>query len=66
MGKVTVAGLVLKIRSLTNIKEKDTDPVKQNQLIDQRNKLMSYITGLGIGVGTNDDALLKILKSFKR
>lgn len=66
MGKVTVAGLVLKIRSLTNIIEKDTDPVKQNQLIDQRNKLMSYITGLGIGVGTNDDALLKILKSFKR
>ena len=38
MGKVTVAGLVLKIRSLTNIIEKDTDPVKQNKMIAQQNK----------------------------
>ena len=64
--RVTVAGLVLKIRSLTNRIQQEKDPVKQNQLIAQQNKLISYVSGLGIGVGTDDKALLKKLKSFKK
>ena len=64
--RVTVAGLVLKIRSLTNRIQQEKDPVKQNQLIAQQNKLISYVSGLGIGVGTDDKALLKRIKSFKK
>jgi hypothetical protein len=63
--RITVAGLVLKIRNLTNRIQKEEDPFKQNQLIAQQNKLISYVSGLGIGVGTNDTSLLKRLKSFK-
>lgn len=64
--RITVAGLVLKIRNLTNRIQQEKDPVKQNQLIAQQNKLISYVSGLGIGVGTDDKALLKKLKSFKK
>lgn len=64
--RVTVGTLVLRIRNLSIRIQRGKDPVKQNELIAQQNKLISYITGLGIGVGTNDDALLKRLKSFKR
>ena len=46
--------------------ESEKDPVIQNKLISQQNNLLSYITGLGIGVGTSDKLLLKRMKSYKR
>jgi len=63
--RLTVGTLVLKINNLTKQIEKEEDPIKQNKLISQQNKLLSYISGLGIGVGTEDKVLLQRLKSFK-
>jgi hypothetical protein len=63
--RLTVGTLVLKINNLTKKIEKEEDPIKQNKLISQQNKLLSYISGLGIGVGTEDKVLLQRLKSFK-
>ena len=40
----------------------EKDPIKQNKLISQQNSLLSYISGLGIGVGSTDNVLLKRLK----
>ena len=63
MGKVTVAGLVLKIRNLSKAIENEQDPIKQNKMIAQQNKLLSYINGLGIAIGTSDKTLLNKLKN---
>lgn len=38
MGKVTVAGLVLKTRNLSKAIENEQDPIKQNKMIAQQNK----------------------------
>lgn len=40
--RITVGALVLRIRSLSARIENETDPVKQNKLIAQQNKLLSY------------------------
>jgi hypothetical protein len=64
--RFTVASLVIRIRYLSKKIQSETDPVKQNQLIAQQNKLLSYISGLGIGVGTEDRVLLQKLRSFKK
>ena len=64
--RLTVAALVIKMRNLSSRIESEKDPVIQNKLISQQNKLLSYITGLGIGVGTSDNVLLKRMKSYKR
>ena len=63
--RVTVGSLVLSIRNLSSRIENETDPVKQNKLIAQQNKLLSYMNGLGVGVGSSDTVLLKRLKSMK-
>ena len=55
---------IIEIDNLGNRLEEE-DPIKQNKLISQQNKLLSYISGLGIGVGTEDKVLLQRLKSFK-
>ena len=47
--RITVGALVLRIRSLSARIENETDPVKQNKLIAQQNKLLSYMNGLGVG-----------------
>ena len=60
--RVTVGGLVIKIRNLSNQIQNEKDPRKQNKLISQQNNLISYISGLGIGVGSTDNVLLKRLK----
>ena len=60
--RVGVAVMVMKMRKLTSEIENETDPVKQNALIAQQNRLLSYISGLGIGVGTEDNALLQRMK----
>ena len=64
--RITVAALVIKMRNLSSRIESEKDPVIQNKLISQQNNLLSYITGLGIGVGTSDNVLLKRMKSYKR
>ena len=61
--RVTVGGLVIKIRNLSNQIQNEKDPQKQNKLISQQNNLISYISGLGIGVGSTDNVLLKRIKS---
>jgi len=62
---VTVGSLVLRIKRLSVQIQNEDDPIKQNNLIAQQNKLISYITGLGIGVSSSDAVLLKKLKSIK-
>ena len=60
--RVTVGGLVVKIRNLSIQIQNEKDPQKQNKLISQQNNLISYISGLGIGVGSTDHTLLQRLK----
>ena len=63
--RVTVGALVLRIRRLSVLIQKEDDPVKQNKLIAQQNKLLSYINGLGVGVSSSDAVPLKKFKSLK-
>jgi hypothetical protein len=63
--RVTVGALVLRIRSLSVLIQKEDDPVMQNKLIAQQNKLLSYINGLSVGVSSSDAVLLKKFKSLK-
>ena len=63
--RVTVGSLVLRIKNLSRQIENEPDPVKQNALLAQQNKLLSYINGLGVGVGSSDTVLLKRLRSIK-
>lgn len=61
--RLTVGALVLKVRNLSKQIESEEDVKKQNQLIAQQNNLLSYISGLGIGVSSTDTTLLNKLKS---
>ena len=61
--KAVTAGLVLKVRNLSNQIDRERDPAKQNQLIGQQNKLLAYLNGLGIAVGTNDQQLMTSVRS---
>jgi hypothetical protein len=61
--KAVTAGLVLKVRNLSNQIERERDPAKQNQLIGQQNKLLAYLNGLGIGVSTKDQQLMTNVRS---
>ena len=63
--RVTVGSLVLKIKRLSVQIQNETDPVIQNALLAQQNKLISYINGLGVGAGSSDTVLLKRLRSIK-
>ena len=49
--RMTVGGLVMKISNLSTQIQNEKDPQKQIKLISQQNSLISYISGLGIGVG---------------
>ena len=60
--RVSVGGLVMRIKNLSNQIQNEKDPNKQNKLISQQNTLISYISGLGIGVGSTDNVLLKKIK----
>ena len=60
--RFTVGGLVLKVRGLSQKIRTETDPKKQNELISQQNTLLSYISGLGVGVSSTDRVLLNRLK----
>jgi len=59
--KVTVGAMVLKVRNLSARIERENDPVKQNRLIAQQNKLLAYMGGLGVAVSTSDKQLMSEL-----
>lgn len=61
--RMTVFAIVVKIRSLQKRIESESDPVEQNKMISQQNSLISFINGLGIGVGTNDNQLITKMRS---
>jgi hypothetical protein len=61
--RISVGGIVLRIRNLSTQIQNETDPQKQNKLISQQNTLLSYISGLGIGVSSTDNVLLKKVRS---
>ena len=61
--KAVTAGLVLKVRNLSNQIDREVDVTKQNVLIGQQNKLLAYLNGLGIAVGTNDQQLMTSVRS---
>ena len=56
--KITVGAIVLKVRNLSTRIQGETDPVKQNRLIAQQNKLLAYVGGLGVAVSTSDKQLM--------
>ena len=56
--KVTVGAMVLKVRNLSARIERESDPVKQNKLIAQQNKLLAYVGGLGVAVSNSDKQLM--------
>ena len=60
--KGVVLGLIVKLNGLDSQIQSTDDPKQQNKLISQQNSLLSYISGLGIGVGSTDNVLLKRLK----
>jgi hypothetical protein len=62
--KGTVGLLILKIRSLTTQIEREHDIKRQNALIGQQNKLISYVNGLGIAVSSSDRQILQKLKRY--
>ena len=62
--KVTVGAMVLKVRNLSARIERENDPVKQNRLIAQQNKLLAAVGGLGLAVSTNDRRLMGRLGPF--
>ena len=61
--KAVTAGLVLKVRNLSNQIDREVDVAKQNVMIGQQNKLLGYLNGLGIAVGTNDQQLMTSVRS---
>ena len=60
--KFVVGGLVLQMKNLSNRIKTETDPKKQNDLISQQNSILSYISGLGIGVTSKDPQLVNRMK----
>ena len=61
--KAVTAGLVLKVRNLSNQIDREVDVTKQNVLIGQQNKLLAYLNGLGIAVGTKDQQLMTSVRT---
>lgn len=64
--KGVVLGIILKIRSLHSQIVNEKDPNQQNKLISQQNKLLSYISGLGIGFSSNDKVVQNRLRTLSR
>jgi len=64
--KAVTVGLVLRVRNLATAIEREQDPVKQNQLLAQQNKLLAYLDGLGIAVNSDDPRLMTSVRSKLR
>jgi len=61
--RVSVALMAMKVNKLSDQIASEPDCAKQNALIAKQNKLIASVTGLGVGIGTNDQILLKKLKA---
>lgn len=57
--------MMLKVRNLDQQIRKERSSVEQNKLIAQQNKLLGYMSGLGIAVGGTDRSLLRKLGQYK-
>ena len=64
--RTVVAGLVVKVTKLDQAIAATDDPVKQIVLMSHQNKLLSYMNGLGIGVGSTDPVLLRKMRGIGR
>ena len=62
--KVVVGGIVMKLSDLQSKIETEKDDHKRDVLLSRQNKLLGYISGLGIGVNSNDLKLLTKLRSI--
>ena len=61
--RFTVGGLVIRIRNLSS-QTRTRKILKYKTNLSHNKSLISYITGLGIGVGSTDNVLLKKLKGI--
>ena len=59
-------GLIVKLNTLHNQIQTTDDPKEQNKLISQQNKILSYISGLGISFSSNNKQLQTLLKRVNR
>ena len=62
--KTVIGGIVIKIRSLDTQIQVSDDANEQNRLLSQQNKLLSYISGLGIAFSSNNKQLINYMKSM--
>ena len=63
--KVVTAGIAFKVRNLAVRIAAEKDPIKQNVLIAQQNKLIVYMSGLSVAVSTSDQALMNKIHGLK-
>ena len=63
--KVVTAGMAFKVRNLAVRIAAEKDPVKQNVLIAQQNKLIAYMSGLSVAVSTSDQVLMNKMHGLK-
>lgn len=64
--RTITAGLVLKIQRLETEIALTDDLVKQNRLLAQISKLLSYMSGLSIGTSSTDPRILNKIKAFSK
>lgn len=61
--RVSVGVIVMKIRNLQTLINSEEDSHKRDRLLSQQNTLLSYISGLGVGISSNDTVLMKKMKN---
>ncbi len=64
--KGVVLGLIVKLNGLDSQIQSSEDPKEQNKLLSQQNKILSYISGLGISFSSNNKQLQTLLKRVNR
>ena len=64
--KTVIGGIVIKIRSLDTQIQVSDDAKEQNRLLSQQNKLLGYISGLGIAFSSDNKQLISYMKSVGR
>ena len=63
--KVVTDGIAFKVRNLAVRIAAEKDPIKQNSLIAQQNKLIAYMSGLSVAVSTSDQVLMNKMHRFR-
>ncbi len=64
--KTVIGGIVIKIRSLDTQIQVSDDANEQNRLLSQQNKLLGYISGLGIAFSSDNKQFISYMKSIGR